>query len=88
MGETVLGQLASINFVSNHKNYFKDHTLGSIPLKFVQRIGALGNGKYLSNSVSIFEFQKNLFDSTEKVACAMLPMVHSHIIEVDYVNGK
>jgi len=23
----------------------------------------------------------NLFDSTEKVACAMLPMVHSHIIE-------
>jgi predicted transcriptional regulator len=81
LGETVLGQLASINFVSNHKDYFNDHTLGGIPLKFVQRIGALDGCKYLSNSVSIFEFQKNLFDSTEKVACAMLPMVHSHIIE-------
>ena len=50
LDETVLGQLASINFVSNHKDYFKDHTLGSIPSRFVQRIGALEGCKYLSNS--------------------------------------
>ncbi len=81
LGETVLGQVTSLKFVSNHKDYFKDHMLGNIPLKFVQRIGALTSCKYLNNSVSLLVYQKNLFDKTENVVYAILPMVHSHVIE-------
>ncbi|MEP6577054.1 MAG: hypothetical protein ABJB85_11560 [Nitrososphaerota archaeon] len=53
LGETVLGQMTALKFVSNYKDYFKDHTLGNIPLKFVQRIGALISCKYLNNSIII-----------------------------------
>src|SRR5262245_29659392 len=40
-GRMVTGQIPYFRFAKKYSYYFKDHTLGGIPEKFVQRIGAL-----------------------------------------------
>src|SRR5215216_723515 len=63
-GNIVLMQLSPLDFVSKNRNYFSDHTLGDLPLKFIQRVGSLVNSQLLTNSVAVFEYQKELFSTS------------------------
>src|SRR5919199_6078381 len=42
-GNTIIKQIPTFNYLSKYKEYFSEHTLGELPMKFVQRIGALNN---------------------------------------------
>ena len=40
-GRIMLKQLPTFAFLTEHKEYFTEHTLGDLPMKFIQRLGAL-----------------------------------------------
>jgi len=46
-GKTVLTQIPSFEFLAKYKQYFEEHTFGDLPMKFVQRIGALNNSELM-----------------------------------------
>ena len=40
-GEIIVSLIPNFNFPFKHKDYFQEHTLSNLPLKFIQRIGSL-----------------------------------------------
>jgi predicted transcriptional regulator len=54
-GDAIIKQLSIFDFLSSNKSYFFDHRIGNIPMKFVQRIGALNGGNLISGIVPIIE---------------------------------
>lgn len=80
-GNIVLMQLSSLDFVSKNRNYFSDHTLGDLPLKFIQRVGSLVNSQLLTNSVAVFECQKELFSTSRSYVYTILSQVPQYLID-------
>jgi predicted transcriptional regulator len=57
--ELVLKHLEGINFLSQHKDYFKTHSLTHIPDELILRIGDLTEAEYLSSvSQSFYSVEK------------------------------
>jgi len=54
-GESILIQIQSISFISNNKKFFTTHTLGNLPPKFIQRLGALQEKKHVKGFVKVIE---------------------------------
>jgi predicted transcriptional regulator len=65
-GTTILAQIPSLTFLSKNKNYFKNHSYGNIPAKFIQRIGALSSGKHIKGMVKVLELWKDIHKNAEK----------------------
>lgn len=81
LGYTTLMQLSSIKFLADNSNYFSEHSLGELPAKFIQRIGALVDSDFLDNQVAVVEYQKDLIKSTQDYLHVALPQVPSYLIE-------
>jgi predicted transcriptional regulator len=81
LGSTTLMQLSSIKFLADNSKYYSEHSLGKLPAKFIQRIGALVDSSFLDNPVAVFEYQKELIDSTQEYLYVALPQVPSYLIE-------
>lgn len=81
-GDMVLNQLSALSFLAENKSYFLDHKLGDLPLKFVQRIGALKNSTLLDNGVAVFEYQKELFKNTEEYLNIILSEIPSYLVDL------
>src|ERR671922_2577249 len=54
-GNTITKQIPTFDFLSQYKEYFSEHTLGELPMKFIQRIGALENCEFVKGIVTILE---------------------------------
>jgi predicted transcriptional regulator len=80
-GNIVVMQLSALDFISKNRNYFSDHTLGDLPLKFIQRVGSLVNSQLLTNSVAVFEYQKELFSTSRNYIYTILPEVPQYLID-------
>ena len=52
--------------MKKHIKFFESHTLGEIPEKFVQRIGALQNCEFVSSVAVVMERLKKLESGTKK----------------------
>jgi len=65
-GRMVTGQIPYFLFAKKHRAFFKDHTLGGMPEKFVQRIGALQNCKMLDSVTAVFQGLKKLQSSSAR----------------------
>lgn len=59
-GRIVIKQISYFLFMKKHNRFFEDHTLGSMPEKFVQRIGALQNCELVSSIAPVLERLKKL----------------------------
>jgi predicted transcriptional regulator len=59
-GRIVIKQISYFLFMKKHSRFFEDHTLGSMPEKFVQRIGALQNCELVSSIAPVLERLKKL----------------------------
>lgn len=80
-GETIIKQISTFYFLSRNKEYFSDHTLGQIPIKFVHRIGALSNCSYVSGLVAVIELWKQLYNDSDEYIYGMLPQIPLDLIE-------
>jgi predicted transcriptional regulator len=80
-GNTILQQIPTMNFLSRNKDYFSDHFLGDIPMKFIHRIGALDNSQYTEGLVAVIEFWKELYNESREYIYGMLPQIPLELIE-------
>src|SRR5918912_561556 len=80
-GNTIIKQIPSFDFLSQHKEYFSEHTSGELPMKFVQRIGALNNCELVRGIVAILEFWKQICRESEKYILEIIPQVPLDLIE-------
>jgi predicted transcriptional regulator len=80
-GNTIIKQIPAYDFLSRNKEYFSDHNLGEIPMKFVHRIGALNNSEYVSGLVAIIERWKELYNESSEYIYGMVPQIPLELIE-------
>jgi len=65
-GNAVLVQIPSMTFFAENQQFFKNHTLGNLDDKFIQRIGALENKKHLKGYVKTLEKWRQIHENAEK----------------------
>ena len=87
-GNTIIKQIPSFDFLSRHKEYFSEHTLGELPMKFVQRIGALNNCELVRGIVAILEFWKQIYRESESYIFEIIPQVPLDLIEPILLNVR
>ncbi len=83
-GNAVLAQIPSLTFFTENKQFFKNHTLGNLEDKFIQRIGALENKKHVKGYVKTLEKWRQIQENAEKYIYNILSEVpySGDIIEV------
>lgn len=65
-GRIVCSQIPSTQFLSNNRKYFKNHDFGDVPQKFLQRIGALEDGKHIKGFVKVMEKWKEIYQNADE----------------------
>ena len=80
-GNTIIKQIPAYDFLSRNKEYFSDHNLGEIPMKFVHRIGALNNSEYVEGLVAVIERWKQLYNESSEYIYGMVPQIPLELIE-------
>ncbi len=80
-GNAITRQLPIFDFLSSNKGYFSDHNVGNIPMKFVQRIGALNEGRLVSGIVPIIESWKRLYEKSSEYIYGILPQIPLELIQ-------
>ena len=54
-GRLVTKQIAYFTFMKKHEKFFESHTLGDIPEKFLQRVGALQKCEFVRSVAAVME---------------------------------
>lgn len=87
-GKTICTQVPSIVFLSQNRKYFGDHDFGDLPMKFIQRIGALAEGQRIKGFAKVLEQWKSIFRNSNEYIYEILSEVPLDIIEpkVDQVK--
>ena len=80
-GNTIIMQIPAYDLLSRNKEYFLDHNLGQIPMKFVHRIGALNNSEYVAGLVAVIERWKQLYNESSEYIYGMAPQIPLELIE-------
>ena len=80
-GNTIIKQIPAYDFLSRNKEYFSGHFLGEIPMKFIQRIGALDNSEYIHGMVAVMERWKQIYKESSDYIYGMLPQIPLDLIE-------
>jgi predicted transcriptional regulator len=62
-GRTVLRQMPTFQFLTKYKDYFSEHTLGNLPLKFERRIGDLNNCTLIKGVAPVLQRWKVMYQS-------------------------
>ncbi len=65
-GRLVTKQIAYFTFMKKYEKFFEEHTLGDIPEKFLQRIGALQKCEFVRSMAPVMERLKKLESGTKK----------------------
>ena len=79
-GDMIIKNISAINFLSKHKKFFSEHNFHNIPIKFIQRIGALEKSDFLSGFVAVIEYIKRMYQNCEKYIYSILPQVPLDLI--------
>jgi predicted transcriptional regulator len=80
-GQTVVSLIPSYDFLFDQKEYFLEHSLGQLPLKFIQRIGALHNCEVVHGVMVIIQRWKKLYTDSNKYIKEIMAQVPLDLIE-------
>ncbi|NIP62755.1 MAG: ArsR family transcriptional regulator [Nitrosopumilaceae archaeon] len=80
--------MPSITFISKNKQYFRNHNFGSLPLKFIHRVGELSNGKMITGFSRTLDHWKQIFENSQKFIYGILVEEPSSLIEPLIKKGK
>jgi predicted transcriptional regulator len=80
-GNTIIKQIPTFNYLSKHKEYFSEHVLGELPIKFIMRLGALDRCEYIKGVVAILERWKDIYREAEQYIYEIVPQVPIDLIE-------
>jgi predicted transcriptional regulator len=65
-GRLSIRLIAGQRFVSDHREYFLNHTLEKLPLEFVSRVGELQGGKLTDNVMLFFNLIEDLIKESQE----------------------
>ncbi len=80
-GNTIIKQIPTFNYLSKHKEYFSEHILGELPIKFIMRLGALDRCEYVKGVVAILERWKDIYREANQYIYEIVPQVPIDLIE-------
>jgi predicted transcriptional regulator len=80
-GRMVILMVPSYDFLYKNKEFFFDHTIGDLPQKFVERIGALNNCEVVHGVMAILQRWKNLYAESETHIKEIMSQVPLDLIE-------
>jgi predicted transcriptional regulator len=80
-GSTMIKQIPTLNFLARHKEYFSEHVLGELPIKFIMRLGALDKCEYVKGVVAILERWKDIYRDANEYIYEIVPQVPIDLIE-------
>lgn len=80
-GNTITKQIPTFNYLSKHKEYFSEHILGELPIKFIMRLGALDRCEFVKGVVAILERWKDIYREAGEYIYEIVPQVPIDLIE-------
>lgn len=80
-GKTMCTQVPSLIFLSKNRKYFENHDFGDVPMKFIQRIGALAGGQQIKGFVKVLEQWKSIYKNADKFIYQIFTEVPLDLIE-------
>lgn len=80
-GKTICTQVPDLIFVSKNRKYFESHDFGDIPMKFIQRIGALAAGQHVRGFVKVLEQWKDIYKNADEYVFEIFSEVPLDLIE-------
>ncbi|MER3408207.1 MAG: transcriptional regulator, partial [Nitrososphaera sp.] len=80
-GRTVVSLVPSYEFLYKNREFFADHSLGDLPLKFVQRLGAFRGCEMVHGVMAILQRWKNLYSESDKFIKETMAQVPLDLIE-------
>ncbi|MEM0363947.1 MAG: hypothetical protein QXS25_00045 [Candidatus Nitrosocaldus sp.] len=80
-GNSVITQIPSFEFLAKNKHYFEEHTFGDLPMKFIQRIGALNNTELINGVVAVLERWKMMYANAQEYIMELMAQVPLDLIE-------
>ena len=80
-GKTMCTQVPSLVFLSQNMEYFEDHELSDLPIKFIMRTGQLAGGKHIKGVVKVLEQWKEIYKNANEYVYEVLYEVPLDLIE-------
>jgi predicted transcriptional regulator len=80
-GKMICTQVPSLLFLSKNRNYFENHDFGDLPMKFIQRIGALAGGQQIKGFVKVLELWKSIYKNADEFIYQIFTEVPLDLIE-------
>ena len=80
-GNTIIKQIPTFNYLSKHKEYFSEHILGELPIKFIMRLGALDRCEFVKGIAAILERWKDIYRQADEYIYEVVPQVPMDLIE-------
>ena len=80
--------IPSIVYLTKNKKFFAGHDFGDLPMKFIQRLGALQSGKHIKGFVKVLEQWKKIHQNSEQYIYNILPEVPYSQDIIDIVSKK
>ncbi len=80
-GRTVMAIIPGYDFLYRNKEFFLDHSLGDLPPKFIQRMGALQKCEVVRGVMAILQRWKNLYTESDKYIREIMAQVPLDVIE-------
>lgn len=80
-GEIIVSLIPNFNFPFVHKEYFQEHTLSNLPLKFVHRIGSLNNCEIVVGVMAVLQRWKMVYNNSRLYIKEIISQVPIDLIE-------
>ena len=80
-GKTMCTQVPSLLLLSKNRKYFENHDFGDIPMKFIQRIGALAGAQPVKGFVKVLEQWKSIYKNADEFIYQLFTEVPLDLIE-------
>src|SRR5687768_16069299 len=85
-GRTVVAIIPGYEFLYRNRDFFLDHSLGDLPPKFIQRMGAFQSCEIVHGVMAILQRWKNLYSESERYIREIMAQVPLDLIET--VSGR
>ncbi len=80
-GKTIVSLVPSYDFLYRNREFFLDHSLGDLPVKFVQRMGAFSGCEIVHGVMAILQRWKTLYGESEQFIKEIMAQVPLDLIE-------
>lgn len=80
-GRTVFSLVPSYDFLYQNRDFLLDHSLGDLPLKFVQRLGSFRSCETVHGVMAIIQRWKDLYSGSDKYIREIMAQVPLDLIE-------